>query len=232
MEMEEHPALTREGVPLWAIGVIINILGSISINLSTNLIKLSHVDKERKQRNLQAAAAAAAEAAAAGDDAAGAAPDRPGGAIELSSSSSASGLSLGRRGSQSREPLNALATTSTAASTARSAVLHLDAAALEEHDRHGGTGMGSLRTRPQYLQEGHIIDGGHNQDDADVLSTCTSKLDEYQQWLGGLVGRGLRLFNLVGRRGRSFLDPGSTHAHPYSTNYHHRARATPGTTRA
>lgn len=208
MEMEEHPALTREGVPLWAIGVMINILGSISINLSTNLIKLSHVDKERKQRNLQvAAAAAAAEAAAAagGDEAAGAVPDGPGGAIELSSSSSASGLSLGRRGSQSREPLNALATTSTGASTARSAVLHLDAAALEEHDRHGGAGLESLRKLAQYLQEGHIIDGGHNQDDADVLSTCTSKLDEYQQWLGGLVGRGLRLFNLVGGWGRLSL---------------------------
>jgi hypothetical protein len=34
------------GFPTWLVGVIINVLGSMSINLGTNLMKLSHNDKE------------------------------------------------------------------------------------------------------------------------------------------------------------------------------------------
>ena len=37
MEMEEHPATTASGVPLWCIGVIINIIGSVSITVIARL---------------------------------------------------------------------------------------------------------------------------------------------------------------------------------------------------
>lgn len=37
-------------MPRWLIGVMINILGSVSINFGTNLMKLAHNDKERAAR--------------------------------------------------------------------------------------------------------------------------------------------------------------------------------------
>ena len=38
--------------PEWAIGVIINICGSVAINFGTNLMKLSHNDKDRLREQL------------------------------------------------------------------------------------------------------------------------------------------------------------------------------------
>ena len=38
------------GAPSWLIGVIINIIGSVSINFGTNLMKLSHTDREREMK--------------------------------------------------------------------------------------------------------------------------------------------------------------------------------------
>jgi len=174
--MEEHPATTASGVPLWCIGVIINIIGSVSINFATNAIKLSHNwEKESKLRELEALQRAATPASG------GAA----GSSIELSSS----GASLVLRGSQSREPLTS-GTVSSGGGLGRSPMLRLDPSSSGDEEEDGV----GLRA-PHYL-EGHIIDGGHEEED---VSTCTSRLDEYQQWIGGLVGRGLRLFNLSPR---------------------------------
>lgn len=175
--MDRSPT-TPSGIPLWVVGVTINILGSVTINLGQNLIKVSHADKELRAKALEAERTATATGAGAG-----------GSSIELSSSAA----SVVRRGSQSREPLNAAASASSGGAggggvgVGTSPVLHLDPAALEEDE-----------DASHYL-EGHIIDGGH---DDGSLATCTSKLDAYQHWLGGLVGRGLRLFNLSPRNAR------------------------------
>jgi len=36
------------GVPTWSFGVIINIIGSVSINFGTNLMKFAHSEKDRQ----------------------------------------------------------------------------------------------------------------------------------------------------------------------------------------
>ncbi len=47
--------MATHGVPTWSVGVIINIIGSVSINFGTNLMKLSHNDKDQMQRAIELA---------------------------------------------------------------------------------------------------------------------------------------------------------------------------------
>ena len=41
------------GVPTWSVGVIINIIGSVSINFGTNLMKFAHSEKDRQENELE-----------------------------------------------------------------------------------------------------------------------------------------------------------------------------------
>jgi hypothetical protein len=41
------------GVPTWSVGVIINIIGSVSINFGTNLMKFAHNEKDRQRKELE-----------------------------------------------------------------------------------------------------------------------------------------------------------------------------------
>ncbi|GAB5032284.1 magnesium transporter nipa3-like [Nannochloropsis oceanica] len=41
------------GVPTWSVGVIINVIGSISINFGTNLMKFAHNEKNRQRKEIE-----------------------------------------------------------------------------------------------------------------------------------------------------------------------------------